>query len=230
MIETAINILIFISTFLISRIVLLLYGIWQNRSLHAGFTIPPGGPGSVSNPRRRATKTMIVAGSGGHTSEMMKLVSALLNTSYNPRHYIVAETDSMSVDKIRTMETSKGSTKSEYIVTLIPRSREVMQSWLTTILSTGKASIYSIYVVFRSQPDMVLCNGPGTCVPLCFAAFLATVLGLKRVKILFVESLCRVTTMSLTGRILYFFADEIIVQWPELKQRYPLTTYLGRIV
>lgn len=40
-------------------------------------------------------------------------------------------------------------------------------------------------------------------------------------RLVFVESFARVTRLSLTGRILYPLADEFIVQWPQLHQRYP---------
>ncbi len=38
-------------------------------------------------------------GSGGHTTEMMRLVSALDKEKYHPRLYLVAETDARSAEK-----------------------------------------------------------------------------------------------------------------------------------
>ncbi|KAJ6658438.1 hypothetical protein lerEdw1_020142 [Lerista edwardsae] len=76
----------------------------------------------------------------------------------------------------------------------------------------------------------ILCNGPGTCVPICISALLLKMLGLKRLTIVYVESLCRVENLSLTGKILYRFSDHFIVQWPALKEKYPKSVYLGRIV
>lgn len=76
----------------------------------------------------------------------------------------------------------------------------------------------------------VLCNGPGTCVPLCAAGLLLGVLGLKRVLIVYVESICRVETLSLSGNILYYFSDCFFVQWAPLKDKYPKAIYLGRLV
>ena len=54
--------------------------------------------------------------------------------------------------------------------------------------------------------------------------------GIKKIMIVYVESVCRVTTMSLSGKMLYHFADQIIVQWPELQKDYPLTRCFGRVV
>lgn len=76
----------------------------------------------------------------------------------------------------------------------------------------------------------MLCNGPGTCVPVCASALLLGVLGIKRVTIVYVESICRVEHLSLSGWILHRFCDHFVVQWPALKRKYPKSVYLGRIV
>ena len=41
---------------------------------------------------------------GGHTSEMLRLLAALNLQNYVPRHYIIADTDVMSEDKVRSFE------------------------------------------------------------------------------------------------------------------------------
>jgi len=43
----------------------------------------------------------------------------------------------------------------QFLVTSIRRSREVMQSWLSTVLSTFLASLHSLFLVFASKPDLV---------------------------------------------------------------------------
>ena len=53
----------------------------------------------------------------------------------------------------------------------MPRSREVGQSYLTSILSTLYATLYALGLVWRQMPSLVLCNGPGTCIPVCLAAY-----------------------------------------------------------
>jgi hypothetical protein len=45
----------------------------------------------------------------------------------------------------------------------------------------------------------------------------------------YVESVCRVQTLSLTAMLLYCFCDGFVVQWKELALRYPRSTYLGRL-
>jgi beta-1,4-N-acetylglucosaminyltransferase len=47
--------------------------------------------------------TMVVLGSGGHTTEILRLTSALNKDVYQPRTFIIAETDSRSEEKLRQM-------------------------------------------------------------------------------------------------------------------------------
>ncbi|XP_023932154.1 UDP-N-acetylglucosamine transferase subunit ALG14 homolog [Lingula anatina] len=179
----------------------------------------------------------------GHTAEILSLVSGLAGrpepsfardtnrgkNRYSPREYIVANTDTMSEDRIKTAEAKMGF-NSQYFITKVPRSREVHQSWITTVMTTLYASLYCFPIVFKSRPDLLLCNGPGTCIPLCFAAFLLKLTGMKDVSIIYIESICRVESLSLSARILYYFADHILVQWPQLLKKFPGTEYIGRIV
>ena len=60
-------------------------------------------------------------------------------------------------------------------------------------------------------------------------AFLLHVLGLHRPVLVFVESFCRVKSLSLSGRLLYLLVDRFVVQWPQLAERYPRAEYLGKI-
>ena len=48
-----------------------------------------------------------------------------------------------------------------------------------------------------------------------------------RKKLVFVESFCRVKSLSLSGRLLYPLADEFIVSWEALTDRYSRAKYLG---
>ncbi|KAK3551401.1 hypothetical protein QTP70_016627 [Hemibagrus guttatus] len=306
--------------------------------LRTGAECKPAKNGSVC--------VLIVAGSGGHTTEIIRLMGSL-SQSYTPRHYVIADTDKMSEEKIRAFEASKekSSTQaqlidqsypamchvalffvpSQFTVHRIPRSREVRQSWSSSVLSTLYSQLYSLPLVFRLRPDMpyfedkrdesffflsipyftvendvvamgncehsatsvfaghchagtglgflapvkeksvtqhlyelfgfcltlmkcqcssclgipipnlrlrvqVLCNGPGTCIPLCTAGLLLGILGLKRVLLVYVESICRVESLSLSGKILYHFADYFFVQWKPLQAKYPKSIYIGRIV
>ncbi|XP_059530947.1 UDP-N-acetylglucosamine transferase subunit ALG14 homolog [Myotis daubentonii] len=183
---------------------------------------------------RESVSLMAVAGSGGHTTELLRLLGHL-SAAYSPRHYVIADTDEISARKIHAFELGRADRDPSgmvprYFLHRIPRSREVRQSWLSTVATTLHSACLSLPLTYRVRPDLVLCNGPGTCVPICAAAVLLGVLGVKRVTVVYVESLCRAEHLSLTGRILRPFADYFLVQWPALKRKYPTSVYLGRIV
>ena len=46
-------------------------------------------------------RTVVVLGSGGHTTEMMKMISSLDSQIYTPRIYFIAETDKFSLSKLK---------------------------------------------------------------------------------------------------------------------------------
>ncbi|KAG9411652.1 UDP-N-acetylglucosamine transferase subunit [Aphanomyces cochlioides] len=176
-------------------------------------------------PPSTSVRTLVVLGSGGHTTEILKLIKRLSTTRYTPLAFVVAATDHTSQEKARIER--KGE---ELQFFTIPRSREVGQSWLTTVFTTAYSFLYSMWVVIRFQPDLLLCNGPGTCIPICAAVLLLRFLGIKtHSKILFCESFARVQRLSMSGKILYPIADEFIVHWPELQAQYPHAKYLGTI-
>lgn len=109
----------------------------------------------------------------------------------------------------------------------ITRSREVKQSWISTIATTAFSLIQCTLLVLSMRPQLIICNGPGTCVPLAISAFIFRVLGIVDTRIFFVESFCRVDSLSLTGKLLYFIADRFVVQWPQLLTKYKRAEYLG---
>nr|XP_039263889.1 UDP-N-acetylglucosamine transferase subunit ALG14 homolog [Styela clava] len=187
--------------------------------------------GSGLNLSGQKVKVLAIAGSGGHTAELLRLLSAL-SSNYRPICYVIADTDKMSANKIQQFETDRKVDENDegYCIVTIPRSREVAQPWLSSVWTTLVATVSSFSIVWNSNPDLLLCNGPGTCIPLCFIAFLYKFLGIGHCQIIFAESICRVKSLSLSGLILYHFCDKMFVQWKELHEKYPKSMYVGRIV
>ncbi|XP_033636754.1 UDP-N-acetylglucosamine transferase subunit ALG14 homolog [Asterias rubens] len=209
--------LCFLLVLLFLRLVVVLRGLGKQRCM--------------THSNLRQLKVMIITGSGGHTTEILRLMGSL-SDAYSPRIYILADTDKLSEEKIKHFESGRKTEgrNSQFSLERIPRSREVRQSYITSVASTLYASLYSFPLVFRHSPDLILCNGPGTCIPICAAGFTMRFLGMKDVQQVYVESVCRVQTMSLSGRIMYLFADHLLVHWPSLKEKYSKSIYLGRVV
>ncbi len=146
--------------------------------------------------RFRPTSTvLVVLGSGGHTSEMLRLLAGVgLADRENVRlHFVVADSDQASVKMARTM---LGEKIDKVKISLIPRSREVGQSWPSSFLSSLIALVAACSLVVRVRPKLVVVNGPGTCVPVVLAG---KVLG-RDTKVLYVESFCRVRSLSLAAK------------------------------
>lgn len=161
-------------------------------------------------------------GSGGHTAEMIKLITKLSTNVYAPRHYVLADSDFHSESRVRKELMRGDDNHRSTRFWTIPRSREVGQSWISTPWTSAWAFFACLKLIGQIQPDVVLCNGPGTCVPLALAVKLRQFLGHSaRTKIIFCESLARVRGLSLTGKLAYYgFADRVVVHWPALQQRY----------
>lgn len=120
----------------------------------------------------------------------------------------------------------------QYSLAVIPRSREVGQSFLSSVPTTLRALLAAVGVVLDHRPDVVLLNGPGTCIPIAAAALLLRLLGVCRGRVVYVESIARVYRLSLSGKILYHsrLAHTVFVQWEELQERYPRAVYAGRLM
>ncbi|XP_065067882.1 UDP-N-acetylglucosamine transferase subunit ALG14 homolog isoform X2 [Rhopilema esculentum] len=157
-------------------------------------------------------KTLVVVGSGGHTMEILALLRGL-SVKFTPKVYVIADTDKRSQHKVLEFEKSKIAEfdgKSEFNIRRIPRSREVGQSYLTSVISTVVSSFFSFSMVIQEMPDLLLM--------------------VKDIKVVYIESICRVKSLSLSAKILYYVVDRLIVQWPELCEKYSRTVYLGRTI
>ena len=180
--------------------------------------------------RKRPVRTLAVLGSGGHTTEMLHLLTSVTSENYTPLNYVMASSDTTSKNRLGAFDASTAkspSDKSGHSKTLppyneiytIPRAREVGQSYFTSIFTTINSILHSARIVLiDTRPDLLLINGPGTCLPIALCTFMARVMGVCEGKIVFCESFCRVKSLSLTGSLLQKIGivDLFLVHWPEL--------------
>ncbi|CAO3609902.1 unnamed protein product [Mucor fragilis] len=185
----------------------------------------------IQKKRQRTTpcKTCIFLGSGGHTGEMLQLVKSLNPSHYYPRTYIVANTDILSKEKAVEYEQTTGQ-QNEFKVCAIPRIREVGQPLSSVPLTALIALVASVKIMVTSWPDLIICNGPGSCIPICMLAYIPRVLGIKKMEIIYIESFARVESLSVTGKLLYPFVDRFLVQWPQLSNIFDKAEYKGILV
>jgi hypothetical protein len=76
----------------------------------------------------------------------------------------------------------------------------------------------------RLEPKLVVTTGAGIAVPFAWLA------RLLHVRVVYVESLTRIETPSLSGRLIAPAADRIYVQWPALEGRLRGSRYVGTVL
>ena len=88
--------------------------------------------------------TTVVLGSGGHTTEMLRLLTALNAKKYRPFTYVVADTDSFSLLQVTRVVGPYEDSQ----VMRVPRSREVKQSWTSSVWTTLRqdTSTHSVFI------------------------------------------------------------------------------------
>lgn len=157
------------------------------------------------------TPTLFQLDTGGHTTELIRLLSALPADRYTPRTYLISSGDRFSADKARAHEASLSASSpsssspeserddDEYEIITLPRARAVHQSFWTTPFSLARSlaacfklialdpivlrRTYKQGAAHRKQDeksarvfaDLILMNGPGTCVPVVLAVYILRV-------------------------------------------------------
>jgi UDP-N-acetylglucosamine:LPS N-acetylglucosamine transferase len=76
----------------------------------------------------------------------------------------------------------------------------------------------------RERPDLILSTGAGVSVPFIYAG------RLNGIPCLYLESLARVTTLSLSAKLVYPFVSALLVQWPELAEKFRKAQFRGQVI
>ncbi|KAI5809590.1 oligosaccharide biosynthesis protein Alg14-like protein [Peziza echinospora] len=198
-------------------------------------------------PKHRHRHLLVVLGSGGHTAEALSLLSSIDIFKFTQRTYVVSSGDAFSARKATEFEQGlfeksvKNAAEKQpwgagrFEVREIPRARRVGQSWLSTPLSCLACLAGCFAALWGGGgggrlPDLVVCNGPGSAVMVVGACFVYKFLGVAQTRTIYVESFARVSSLSLSGKILYPFVNRFLVQWPGLVSRYPRAEYHGVLV
>ena len=145
-----------------------------------------------------------MASSGGHFEQLMMLKP--LMEKYDGFIMTEKTTYKSSGDKIRT-----------YYLKQVNR-KEVLFPFLFLY-----DFVYSLVIFMKEKPDYVISTGALATIPIC----LITKLFGK--KLIFIESFAKVDSPTLTGKLLYRFADRFYVQWEPMLKIYPNAIYLGGI-
>ena len=149
-------------------------------------------------------KLCFAASSGGHLDELMML------------RPLMDRYDSFLVTEKTAYRAAAGDIRRYWLLQVNRRE----YSCIPRLLVNG---VRSLGILLAERPDVVISTGVLATVPLCL---LCKAFGRKLV---FIESYAKVTTPTLTGRLLYPFADRFYIQWPELQGYYPRAVCVGSI-
>ncbi len=83
--------------------------------------------------------------------------------------------------------------------------------------------IKSLSLFIKERPDVVISTGALVTIPMCIFA------KIFKKKIIFIESFAKVNSPTLTGKLVYKFADQFYVQWEQMKEYYPNAIFKGGI-
>jgi len=153
-------------------------------------------------------KVLFISSTGGHLSEMLRLSPMFNKYDY---HIITEKTKSNMylLDKYPgKVNFLVYGTKSNFLV--YP---------FKLIYNTFK----SLYFYIKIRPKVIITTGAHTAGPMCCIG------KLFGSKIIYIETLANSKTKTVTGRLIYPFADLFIVQWEEMLKLYPKAKYGGWI-
>lgn len=78
-------------------------------------------------------------------------------------------------------------------------------------------------ILAKEKPTHIISFGAMCTVPVCIIG------KLMKIKVIYVESYTRLKDLSMTGKIIYPFADLFVVQWKQLVYKYPKAVYGGAL-
>lgn len=81
--------------------------------------------------------------------------------------------------------------------------------------------ILAFKILIKSNPKIIVSSGAGLAIPFFIWGFFF------RTKLIFIESASRVTSLSLTGKLLIILANRFYVRSPKLKDKYPNVLYFS---
>ena len=135
-------------------------------------------------------KIALVCSPGGHLTEMLFLIEAFDGHNF----FFITH---------KNPRTKQLKYKKYFIVDIGTDIRKMANAFFQTFI-----------ILKKEKPDLIVSTGSEIAIP---AIILARFIKIKSV---YIETWTRVKTKSGTGRILYYFSNHFLVQWPDLIKKY----------
>ena len=152
-------------------------------------------------------KVIFVASSGGHLTEILSL-----NELFPKYEYLLITEKTDITKEIQEKYNVK------YLV--YGPSRNIFK-YLSNVF---KNLFRCIKIIKSFRPDTIVTTGAQVGGIMCLIG------KLFGAKIIYIESMARIDTLSKTGKNIYRFADKFYVQWETLTKKYKKCEYLGRLI
>lgn len=149
-------------------------------------------------------KVCFIASSGGHFEQIMMLKP------------LMQKHDSFVVTEKTNYSVSNEDIQFYYL-------KQVNRHEIKFIYYMIINSIKTLKIFLKEKPDIVISTGALATIPMCLLA------KIFKKKLIFIESFAKITSPTLTGKLIYKFADQFYIQWEELRKIYPEAIYKGGI-
>lgn len=149
-------------------------------------------------------KICFAASSGGHFEQLMMLYPLMKKN----KSFIITEKAKYDVNT--------KNIKTYYL-------RQTNRNELMLIINLLINLLKSIYIYYKEKPDIIICTGVLSMIPICLIA------KINRKKLIYIESFAKVNSPTLSGKLLYKFADVFYVQWESMIDIYPKARFIGYI-
>lgn len=149
-------------------------------------------------------KIVFAASSGGHFEQLMMLKP------------LMEKYDSILVTEKTDYSMGKTDVKTYYM-------KQINRKELLFIPKFIGNSFRALRIIIKERPKVMITTGVLAIVPL------ALLMKLFGGKLIYIESFAKVTSKTLSGKLLYKFADQFYVQWEEMLKLYPKAIFKGGI-
>lgn len=156
--------------------------------------------------KKGTLRICVGASAGGHMNELLKLLERSKSWPQPPSFYVTS---------LATMAEKLAQLGPVYIIGECNR-------WHP--LKTMGVLLRSLKIIIKERPDVVITTGS---LPLAIVCLSAKLFGAK---IVWIDSIANIEHFSLSGRVILYFADLFLTQWPELSREYKKVEYVGAIV
>ncbi len=157
----------------------------------------------MKNRNNNSLRICLAASAGGHLSQLLSIAQA-----WQGYEVICVSTGEMVREKLQTMGNA-------YIVGECNREHPI---------KTLCVFFKCLKVILQEKPGVVLSAGAAPGFLMCFWG------KLFGAKVIWLDSIANTEKLSMSGRMIRYFADLVLSQWLDVAAKYPNVEYVGEVI